>query len=120
MSSFNTGFGQNDFAFTVTGSNYNLSGSHGLDSQRLSSNRHSASIPLSSLGQNRSNDTGTPGFLDPTEQAANGYEVEVRGQHVDAASVGSGQSEEMIIRKQVIMTVDRDSSRSATRRHKGM
>nr|OQO17916.1 hypothetical protein B0A51_12471 [Rachicladosporium sp. CCFEE 5018] len=100
MSSFNTGFGHNDFAFTVTGSNYDMNGS------RSKSGNHN--IPLSNMSRNRSNGRATPGFMESLRPEGHGYEVEVRGQQQDSASVGSGQSEEMIIRKQVIMTVDRD------------
>ncbi|OQO08166.1 hypothetical protein B0A48_06960 [Cryoendolithus antarcticus] len=110
MSSFNTGFGHNDFAFTVTGSNYDMNGS------RSKSGNHN--IPLSNMSRNRSNGRATPGFMESLRPEGHGYEVEVRGQQQDSASVGSGQSEEMIIRKQVIMTVDRDQG--GKRRHKAM
>lgn len=97
MASFNTGFGQNDFAYTVKGS---------APSGARPSTKYAADfIPLRSIqaSQHESDDREQPSLC----PGRNTYEVEVaREQSTERSSLGSGKSEEMIIRKQVTVTVD--------------
>ena len=99
MKSFSTGFGHEFGLGTIT-SGYMMSG--GSQNANRGNN-----IQLSNMSKQRSNTDSPRKFASKLDRSGNAYDIEVsRGRQHDAQSVGSGKSQEMIIRKDVTITQD--------------
>lgn len=107
MKSFNTGFGHDFGLDTMTGSGLYASGPCSRHTGGGGSGRND-DIQLQGLRKSGTAATSTRDFIQGMHPQGKAYEAEIMGnQPQETSSVSSGKSQEMIIRKDVQVTVDR-------------